>query len=378
MKRRRIRPLRVAFLTALGTGLVCAGLAIVTPGVAWIDVAIEEGAPDSAGITPGPVRWLKGQIHAHSWFSADSQTSPKEVLRWYSEHGFDFVVFTDHNVITVTRSAYGVLALPGVELTLGPERCEPAPLPGMYCALHMNALFVDPARKRPLLKVLTETKRLEIYSAEVEAALALGGLPVINHPNYQFAADAELIHALAMRGAMFVEIANEASGSKNDGDADHPSVEAMWDSALSRGARIWGLASDDAHDYYDADSVAAQGIVPRVGDRGFVIVRASKEAGAIRAALERGDFYSSTGLLLERVAVEDGRYLIETRDEATTSFVTDNGAVLLESTGTSASLDLARVTGSYVRARVRDANGRTAWTQPVFLGERRLAQGQRQ
>ena len=371
MKKRRIRPLWVALLTVLGTGLVFAGLALVVPGVAWIEVAVEEGAASQAAPEPGPVRWLKGQTHAHSWFSGDSQTSPQEVLRWYSEHGFDFVVFTDHNVVTVARSARGVLALPGVELTLGPERCDPEPLPGMYCELHLNALFVDPARKPPLLQALTKTKRLEIYSAEVEAALALDGLPVINHPNYQFAAAADLIHALAGRGARFVEIANEASDSNNEGDADHPSVEAMWDSALSRGARLWGLASDDAHDYYDMESAAAQGIEPRVGNRGFVMVRASKEAGAIRAAMQRGAFYASTGLLLDRVAVEAGRYVIETPDETTTSFVTDHGAVLLESTGKSASLDLAQVTGTYVRARVRDAEGRAAWTQPVFLDGRR-------
>ncbi|MCA9562352.1 MAG: PHP domain-containing protein, partial [Myxococcales bacterium] len=60
-----------------------------------------------------PDGWLRGQLHAHSSGSGDSNTSPQDVLTWYEEHGFDFVVFTDHNVVTSPPSSEGILAVPG-------------------------------------------------------------------------------------------------------------------------------------------------------------------------------------------------------------------------------------------------------------------------
>ena len=35
----------------------------------------------------------------------------------------------------------------------------------------------------------------------------------------------------------------------NAGDAKRPSMEALWDAVLTAGGTMWGVASDDAHDY---------------------------------------------------------------------------------------------------------------------------------
>src|SRR5436190_5889757 len=71
--------------------------------------------------TPASERWLKGQTHVHSASSGDSATPPADVARWYAAHGYDFIVFTDHNAITdvaaAAADAGGLLVLPGVELT---------------------------------------------------------------------------------------------------------------------------------------------------------------------------------------------------------------------------------------------------------------------
>ena len=56
---------------------------------------------------------------------------------------------------------------------------------------------------------------------------------------------------LGKRGATLVEIANAQFPAWNAGDASHSSTEQLWDDALMAGVTMWGVASDDAHEYRD-------------------------------------------------------------------------------------------------------------------------------
>ena len=318
---------------------------------------------------PGPVRFLKGQLHLHTNRSGDGHESPAEVARWYQAHGYDFIVFTDHNVVTPGTTAGDLLALPGVEITTNLEHCEPAAPPGLTCNLHVNALFVDPGRR--LQPGSPSLERLEVYSHDLDQASALGGLALINHPNFRYGADGPLLTQLAHRGARLVEIANEASDSTNEGDAQHPSTEALWDEVTTSGETLFGVASDDAHDFSpDAAERAARGEYAFPGDLGFVMVRATKEAAAIRAALERGDFYSSTGLVLSRLDTAQQTLTLETGADAEFRFIGDGGQVLATSTGRSAHFALVGAGTHFVRAVVTDGRGKKAWTQPLRLSSR--------
>src|SRR5918997_619984 len=49
---------------------------------------------------PAPAgRWFKGNTHTHT-VNSDGDSTPDEVVRWYREHGYQFVVLTDHNYLT--------------------------------------------------------------------------------------------------------------------------------------------------------------------------------------------------------------------------------------------------------------------------------------
>ena len=85
-------------------------------------------APVPASV-PATETWLKGQLHAHTSNSSDSQTPPGAALQWFARHGFDFVVVTDHNFVTVAVGG-PVPAIPGIELTQNLDRCHPAPEAG--------------------------------------------------------------------------------------------------------------------------------------------------------------------------------------------------------------------------------------------------------
>ncbi|MCY0986762.1 CehA/McbA family metallohydrolase [Nannocystis sp. ILAH1] len=312
--------------------------------------------------------WLKGQLHLHTENSGDSATPVAAALRWYEAHGFDFVVVTDHNFVSAPARAGRMLVAPGVELTQNVERCEPPPEPGLRCLLHVNALFVAAERTgRFQFPPASSPRRDELFTRALQASEELGGVAMLNHPNFHYAADAGLLTALSGSGLRLFELANEAVDSNNAGDAAHPSTEALWDAALTSGARLFAVATDDAHHYDDAPAVTARGETAYTGDRGFVVVHATRDLPAIRAALLAGEFYASTGLLLNSVTRADGALTVEAAQAGVTiEFVGAGGEVLRTVTGPRATMTLAEAPGPYVRARVRAADGRRAWTQPIW------------
>jgi hypothetical protein len=321
-------------------------------------------APDPP--PPAPV-WLKGDTHVHAAPSGDSQTPVPVVLAWYRDHGYDFIILTDHNRVTrvdpatIAAAAPGLIVLPGVELTHNPEVCiPPPPAADGKCRIHLNALAVSVfpdgkitwAERRSALRV-------DMYQRAIDRTRALGGLAQLNHPSWHWGMTAELLVELAHRGVTLVEIANVQFRSWNDGDADHPSIEALWDRALTAGVTLYGVASDDAHDYDGGGRYPAGG--------GWIMVDAARDPAAIRDALDRGDFYATTGVLLDRAGVEAGDLVVElaaaSPGDHVIRFVGATG-ILGEVTGRSARFRVADAPG-YVRAVVLAPDGSRAWVQPA-------------
>ena len=97
-----------------------------------------------------------------------------------------------------------------------------------------------------------------------------------------------------LRNNKLFEVYNGHPMVNNAGGSGHPSLEQTWDALLSRGILLFGLATDDAHEFKKLDDLSSS----RPG-MGWVMVRAEKlEAKAIVAAIDRGDFYASTGVEL--------------------------------------------------------------------------------
>jgi hypothetical protein len=313
--------------------------------------------------------FLKGQLHAHTDNSGDSATPAAEVARWYAAHGFDFLVFTDHNAIT-TRRSDALRTIPGVELTRNLGACDPPPETDLGCLMHVNALFVDGDEDRgvELPEVATDT-RLGYYEAALALTRDLGGIAQLNHPNMAWMMDAAMVTTLAQHGAVLMEIANQNEVESSAGDAAHPSAEVMWDRALTAGAQIYGVATDDAHHYADADAVRARGEPAYVGDLGWVMVRAANEPAAIRAALIAGDFYASTGVQLIDERIDDRALVIDIDDTGAgpyaTTIIGTGGAVLAHASSLHTVFPLAAAPAGYVRADIVDARGHRAWVQPI-------------
>ncbi len=314
-----------------------------------------------------PATFLKGNTHLHSRGSGDASASLSDIEQWYSAAGYDFVVVTDHNVVTDVSSARDLLVIPGVELTRNPGSCDPAPpLPDGKCRMHVNGLFVDPTRELGWERGHSASREA-IYARQIAAISDLGGVAQLNHPTWHHGVSGSLLAALARRGMAFVEIANDGFATWNRGDGDYPSTEEIWDEALTAGATVWGIASDDAHH-----------IEPHRGDYppggGFVMVRAERTTSAIRAAMLRGDFYSSTGVLLDELDVDDDRIAIAIAAASpgvhTIEWIGDGGTTLRIDRGRFGRYDFddAPPGTTYVRATITDSAGNTAWLQPVRIG----------
>jgi hypothetical protein len=222
----------------------------------------------------------------------------------------------------------------------------------------------------PALVEADSEERIAIYARSLARARELGGVAMLNHPNMQYGAPAEVLTELAAKhGLVLLEVANQANDAQNGGDASHPSTEALWDQLLSRGFHVFATATDDAHHYDDAEQARARGEEVFEGDRGFVMVRAERTPVSIREALLRGDFYASTGPVLAELSLAPNRIRIALADgEAARFDVIGRGGKLLRSeTGTSLSYEPGRIDG-YLRVRVTKFDGSFALTQPVFSG----------
>jgi len=320
--------------------------------VGILAVAAAAAAGRAAAQPPEP-RWFKGNTHAHT-VNSDGDSAPDEVVRWYREQRYHFLVLTDHNFLTPVA---------GLNATLGAE--------GRFVII-AGVEITDRAGDKPVhvnvLGALREaapaggTSSAETLGADVEAARRAGGLPQVNHPNFGWALSAADLSAA--QGACLLEVFNGHPQVNNAGGGGAPSAEALWDAMLSAGQTVFGVATDDLHELKRPGARQAAG-----PGRGWVVVRASRLAAPdILSSLERGDFYASTGVELRDVEATPRGITVKVREQGTTRFRTEfvgkGGRVLKAIDGTTAAYQCAGDEG-YVRARVIDSNGLMAWTQPV-------------
>jgi hypothetical protein len=330
---------------ALAGALTIALLAFRTPAA-----SLQERA--------GGGRWFKGNTHTHTTES-DGDSAPDDVARWYREHGYQFLVLSDHNVLTsvealnaLAGAGAGFLLIKGEEVT---DRFEGKPV-------HINGLDVaervEPQKGSSVLDVLQRN---------VDAIRRVQGVPHINHPNFGWALSADDL--ARVRNTRLIEIYNGHPHVNNLGGGGVPGLEQAWDAILSSGTLIYGIAVDDAHTFKKPGdpSVAGPG-------RGWVMVRTDRlEARAILAALEDGEFYASTGVELMDYLVTPKAMTVTVKKDAWSKyriqFLGKGGRVLHEALDSPAEYGFRGDEG-YVRAKVIESNGRVAWTQPVMMEKR--------
>lgn len=311
-------------------------------------------ATHSVAQTAAP-RWFKGNTHTHT-LNSDGDSTPDDVVRWYREHGYAFLVLTDHNFLT---SVEGLNALHGADQRFLIVKGEEVTDQFAGKPLHINGLDVSEQ-----VAPRGGTSVVDVLQRNVNAIRQANGVPHINHPNFRWAITREELQQV--RNNKLLEIFNGHPQTNNDGGGGVPGMEEAWDAILSSGTLIYGIAVDDAHVFKQPGrpDVAGPG-------RGWVVVRAPRlEARALLSAMERGEFYASTGVELADYEVSAGAIRVSVK--ATTfskyriQFLGKGGRLLSESLEPAATYQIKGDEG-YVRARVLESNGSVAWMQPVMV-----------
>ena len=304
-----------------------------------------------SGVLPSQtpeLKWYKGNLHTHT-INSDGDSSPDTVARWYKEHRYHFLALTDHNYLTDPQGLSSLLGaserfllITGEEVT---TNFRDAPV-------HVNAF-----RLSETIQPASGDSVQGTLQANVDRILAAGSIPSLNHPYYRWAIDAQVFRAVE-RLKLF-EVFNGSPDTN-----DEWGLEEIWDSALTAGREVYGIAVDDAHEFkqFGPDRTNP--------GRGWIEVSAAElSQEAILDAVERGDFYASTGIKLAELT--RGKNVIDLRIEATgdekylTRFIGRDGKELDRVVGLRAAYRLRQGDG-YARASIRDSAGRRAWVQPVF------------
>ncbi len=292
-----------------------------------------EVKPTFFGPFAAPGNWYRGALHVHTTGS-DGREPPEEVVRRYHESGYHFVVLTDHDRLTRCEAPEGMLVLPGIELG-----CNSGP-PDKYWHFVGVGIDTEPAKK------------LESPEDIAEFLKRRAKFTTLGHP-YWSQLSGEDVRLMADCDAM--EVHNTVCQLASRGASEQP-----WDHVLSSGARLNAVAVDDSHQK------------PNDLGRGWVMVKASElSADAIYAALRNGHFYASTGPEIHDWNRLEDAIRVQTSPCRTISFMCNTWYgqrfdAEPDQTFTEATYFI-QGPEVYLRVQVTDADGKRAWTNPIYF-----------
>ncbi|MEZ6091978.1 MAG: hypothetical protein R3C05_29030 [Pirellulaceae bacterium] len=377
-------------------------------------------------------RWWKGNLHTHSLWS-DGDDFPEMIAEWYRNHGYHFLVLSDHNLLSegqrwmkhndiVKRGGGDALAKyrarfggswvqtrgdgDAMEVRLKPldefrylveERGRFIMIPSEEISdrasgkpVHMNATnigeAIEPLGGETPAEAMTNNLR-----AVREQAERLGREIIVhlNHPNFGWAITAEELASVIEE--QFFEVYNGHPGVNHLGDETRPSVERIWDIAnamrlsVLQATPLLGLATDDSHDYHNKGNSKGSNT-----GRGWVMVRSEYLTPEhLIDACRRADFYASSGVSLKSVSFDEKSKTLEIEIAAepgesfTTTFIGTKigddklampasdqvGVTLSEQEGHSVRYTM-QDDDLYVRATITSSQ---AVDDPSFAGQRKQA-----
>ena len=292
----------------------------------------------------------RGNLHGHSTHS-DGRNSPADVVRLYRDAGYHFTCLSEHywsnpRFCAATLNDASALDRDDFITLLSAELHCHGKLYDRDGLWHIVANGLPPG-----FAMAGET---ETGPELVSRAVAAGAYVTIAHPEWYSLTDAEA-QALAEAGAHGVEIYNHASTI----DAARGGGTATVDYLLHQGFPIHITATDDSHD------------IPRDAFGGWVMVAARDlTSDAILAALKASDFYASSGPEILSITRDDTVIEIETSPVQRIILAADNHhAKPVAGNGmTGARFDVAEFDPAFVRIVAIDAQGRSAWSNPYWLG----------
>ena len=306
----------------------------------------------------GPAgRWYRGNLHMHTYWS-DGRAFPEQAIDIYKKLGYDFIALSDHNVFAddpnvwraveekesgwppvVTPPVFDAylkdfgqevetkqengktlvrlktyeemrkrfeepgnfLLMPGVEIT---QVRDGVNVHQNYVNLPDTIPFV---KGGPLCKDfkdsgMNETQLIAHNVKEVSAMAAAMHRPsmlMLNHPQWIYW-DIKPQFLIDNPDVRFFEVCNNGSSFAPHPDAQNLTLDSFWDTvnafrSIQGAPLLFGVGSDDTHHYINRTP-------GQLLADAWVMVRANAlTPEALLAAMHAGQFYATTGVLLEDV-----------------------------------------------------------------------------
>ena len=282
--------------------------------------------------------FFKGNLHCHTT-NSDGRLTPEECKAFYVSRGYDFLSITDHRKLSeATHMEDGMLILCGMEMDYN--------LPGEVIHLVGVGLNEEMAKHDVSRNPQTYINLVNRY----------GGKAILAHPAWSLNTVTTIC---GLYGLAAAEIYNSASTYPWNGDrADSSSV---LDVAAAHGTFYNFVASDDSHRYEGE------------AGRSFTMVQADElTQESLFAAIDAGRFYCSQGPVIRQLSLEDGKVKVECSPCERAIFYSNlawtPGRCVTRSGLTSAEYTTHPENGeTFVRVQIMDAQGNSAWTNPIIL-----------
>ncbi|MBL4576564.1 MAG: hypothetical protein JKY51_10810 [Opitutaceae bacterium] len=300
--------------------------------------------------------WYRGSVHNHT-VASDGKHSVSELSKWYQNHGMDFIVITDHNVVADVSKADGldITVIPGAEI----------------------GVCWDEAYGAEVLSLGIDTvKRKGVHPQDIiYDVLEQGGLPYISHPHLSGVYSGLMMELDGLVGIETYNLAGVNMGCRG-------LATLHLDDLMAVGKIVWGLATDDRH---------------VIGDRprAWVEVRAeSNDRKALLNAMRQGFYYSTTGPKIKAISFSETYIKVECSEahrvilstlpwlskkvEADADGPVTKISMPLESIGSSKSVEAftqrlikqemlsePKAMRPHVRIEIDDGRGGFAWSNPI-------------
>lgn len=398
---------------------------LIVPSILLILAFLIGSCGDSTKSTSEDLKksWYKGNLHTHSFWS-DGDEFPETILDWYKSNDYQFIALSDHNTVSMEekwiqvredsiyqKSFENYLATYGddwvehktdsgkvhVKLKTYTEYRDLFEKPEEFLVIHseeitdryedkhvhMNATNIqqkiDPQGGNSISEVM-QNNLDAVLKQRKETGVPI--MPHINHPNFYYSIS--LDDMISLKGERFFEVYNGHPMVHNMGDSTHISTEEMWDQInisyiAAKKPIMYGLATDDSHNYHKMGRKWSN------SGRGWVMVQSDTlSAPSLIAAMERGDFYSTTGVTLKTLAFGDKTLKVEVEPETGIEYnITFLGCLKGETEvkelkavkGGSASFELtddilfvrSKISSTKLQKNpIEDIKYESAWTQPIL------------
>ncbi len=256
-------------------------------------------------LLPQVQQYFKANLHAHSNLS-DGFLSPQELKDAYKAKGYSILCITDHDVVVdhSPMNEADFLLLTGAEYDISEEGKLTRHNSRHIKTYHINCIarcpnllwqpFANAQYREEILPYLEKAEvenmprvyDVEAINAIIARANEKGHLVAYNHPNWSLQ---DYTDYAGLKGLWAMEISNYGSTMMGYYDIDNGVV---YRDLMNLTGRIFPLATDDCHRVRDVGG-------------GWIMVGAEKlEYGSVIQALEKGDFYASTGPEIRSLTIE--------------------------------------------------------------------------